>query len=90
MNRFTSKANMKLIPLIGALLLSGAPVFADGESDHSNFVKHCIGFEEMDEDTRIQKGKFCECTADLVYISKTERTLKEAALICLEEYPPLN
>ena len=81
---------MKLLPLIGILLFSGTPVFAEGESDHSVFVKHCIGFEEMDEDTRIQKGKFCECTADLVYISKTERTLKEAALICKDKYPPLN
>ena len=81
---------MKILPLIGALLLSGSPVFADGESDQSVFKKYCMGFEDMEEDTRIQKGKFCDCMADLIYIERTEENLVDVAEACKKKYPPLN
>ena len=80
---------MKSLLVLGALLLSGTPVFADIKL---NVVlkKNCMGSEEMEDDYRIQKAKYCDCMADFIYIEQTEKSLKEVIEICKNKYPPLN
>ena len=80
---------MKSLLVLGALLLSGTPVFADIKPNVV-FKKHCMGSEEMEDDYRIQKAKYCDCMADFFYIKQTEQSFKEVVKICKNKFPPLN
>ena len=80
---------MKSLLVLGALLLSGTPVFADIKLNVV-FKKNCMGSEEMKDDYRIQKAKYCDCMADFIYIKQTEKSFKEVIEICKNKYPPLN
>ena len=85
-----SYLSMKPLLVLGALLLSCTPAFADDKSDHSLFKKNCMGSEEMKDDYRIQKGKYCDCMADFFYIKQTKQSFMEVVEICKSKYPPLN
>ena len=80
---------MKSLLVLGALLLSGTPVFADIKRNVV-FKKHCMGSEEMEDDYRIQKAKYCDWMADFFYIKQTEQSFKEVVKICKNKFPPLN
>ena len=81
---------MKPLLVLGALLLSGTPVFAGDKSNQSVFKKNCMGYEEMEDDYRIQKGKYCDCMADFFYIKQTKKPFMDVVEICKNKYPPLN
>ncbi len=36
-----------------------------------------MGFEEMDDDYRIQKAKYCNCMANFIYIKQKEKSLRD-------------
>ena len=82
---------MKSLLVLGAMLLSGTPVFADVRPNQFVvFKKNCMGSEEIEDDYRIQKAKYCDCMADFIYIKQTEQSFKEVVEICKNKYPPLN
>ena len=85
----------RLSMVLGALLLSVTPVFADVAPDQFVvFKKSCMGTEKMEDDYKIQKAKYCDCMADLIYVKYAGQDFKEIfqeiVTICKNKYPPIN
>ena len=86
--------SMKSLLALGALLLSGTPVFADVGPIPAAFTEKCMGSDEMEDDYRIQKSKYCDCMGDFIYVKYADQDWREifdeVVAICKDKYPPLN
>jgi len=85
---------MKSLLVLSALLLCGTPVFADVGPIPVVFKEKCMGPDEMEDDYRIQKSKYCNCMGDYFYVKYADRDFKEifeeVVTISKSKYPPLN
>ena len=85
---------MCLLLALVALLLSASPALADVGPIPVGFTKKCMGSDEMPDDYRIQKSKYCDCMGDYFYVKYADQDWKEFfdefQAICKDKYPPLN
>ncbi|KZR87514.1 hypothetical protein [Synechococcus sp. MIT S9508] len=86
---------MKSLIALSALLLYGSPVvFADIGPIPVAFKEKCMGSDEMEDDYRIQKSKYCDCMGEYFYVKYADQDFKEIfeeiVTICKSKYPPLN
>ena len=85
---------MKSLLVLSALLLCGTPVLADVGPIPVVFKDKCMGSDEMEDDYRIQKSKYCDCMGDYFYVKYADQDFKEifeeVVTICKSKYPPLN
>ena len=53
------------------------------------WTKLCLGKDEMGNDYRIQKAKYCECMHAKIFYEQPDKSFKSSVQVCKEKYPPL-
>ena len=49
----------------------------------------CLGEDEMTNDYRRQKEKYCGCMHQTIFYDQPEKSLKSAIQLCMRIFPPL-